>query len=162
MAMDKFKEKLGNLREEADLVNTSAEETEAKLKIAKLAQQERDQEILNLKSRVTLLKMELLKIGKRAEEHKALETDAGSSENPDQLNDKINDLESQVEETKLELSKTLESIRQLDIKSEHLAKTLIKNKKDQETWESKNEVLRNNLEATNKELQDALSLLDEL
>lgn len=52
--------------------------------------------------------MELLKIGKRAEEHKALETGAGSSENPDQLNDKINDLESQVEETKLELSKTLE------------------------------------------------------
>ncbi|KAI0241210.1 hypothetical protein L0F63_006518, partial [Massospora cicadina] len=54
--------KLGNLREEADLLNSTAEESEAKLKIAKLAQQERDQEILNLKSRVTLLRMELLKI----------------------------------------------------------------------------------------------------
>ncbi|KAI9296537.1 hypothetical protein K502DRAFT_323768, partial [Neoconidiobolus thromboides FSU 785] len=159
MAMEKFKEKLSALREESDSLISKAEENEAKLKIAKGSQQERDQEILNLKSRVTLLQMELLKIGKRAEEHKALEGTPGNIEDADQLNDIINETEAQIEENKLKLSETLDSIRQSDIKAEHLEKTLIKFNREINQWEDKNKALEETLEATKKELQDTLSLL---
>lgn len=96
--MEKFKEKLNLLREEADQSNARALQSEENAKKLTILVQQKDNEILSLQNKIVLLNNDLEKTEKRAKDFqtKKSETDAQASLNMT-FQKKLSNLESEVE-----------------------------------------------------------------
>ncbi|KAG5437522.1 hypothetical protein PCANB_000950 [Pneumocystis canis] len=118
--MDKLKEKISGLRMEAEEANMRADEAAMRVKHLEHELTLKEQENIGLIHKNDLLEMEIERLEQQLMEAKtAAEDDSGNRNISESLQKKIQLLEEELEISDMNLRKTTDKLRQMDVKSEH-------------------------------------------
>ncbi|KAF5373301.1 hypothetical protein D9615_007482 [Tricholomella constricta] len=153
---DKIREKMNQLRREADNAVTRAEEAEKKNKVLEQLLLERDQDITSLSHKLALAEEELEKAEANVAESKAFKVEGEQSkENNEALLRKVQLLEEELDAAEKNVKETVEKLRQVDVKAEHFERQVQRAEQERDTWEKRYE---DALEKYNKAQQDLQEL----
>ncbi|OMJ26863.1 putative asparagine-tRNA ligase, mitochondrial [Smittium culicis] len=159
--MDKLKEKISNIRLEADAASARADAAELALKQINEQQIEREQEIISLQNRITLLEDELDRKESRIAEAKQLAEDHESTRDAsDVLNKRIHLLEEKLETAELELQQTKE--KNMDVKTESLERTIAQFENERVDSESRYEALNEKYLKSKADLEETMKFLEDI
>jgi len=152
---ERIKEKMSQLRMEADNAVTRAEEAEAKNKKYEQALLEKDQEITSLSHRLGLLESDLDKAEEKVKDYKTAQADGENSKMTNEgLIRKIQLLEEELDAAEKNVKETVEKLRQVDVKAEHFERQVQRVEQERDQWEKKYE------EATEKWRKSQAELAD--
>ncbi|CAO1631346.1 unnamed protein product [Parajaminaea phylloscopi] len=161
--MDRIKEKLNSLRQEADAALERAEDAEAKNKRLEHELLQKEQEIASLSHKNDLLEQNLDKADAKLTEHKsAAEAHAGSQDTADTLQRKIALLEEELDNAEKNLRETTEKLRQVDVKAEHFERQVARVEQERDNWEKKYEDAEQKYIASKKELDEVVLQMESL
>ncbi|PVU90026.1 hypothetical protein BB561_005053 [Smittium simulii] len=161
--MEKLKDKINSIRLEAEAASTRADAAETALKQLSDQQVEREQEIISLQNKVTMLEEDLERKEERITEAKQLVAESETSKTAgDALSRRINMLEEKLEETERELQQTKEQLRNIDIKSETLERTVAQMETDKAAQEAKYDEINEKYLKLREEHEETLKALDDL
>ncbi|OMJ23703.1 putative asparagine-tRNA ligase, mitochondrial [Smittium culicis] len=159
--MDKLKEKISNIRLEADAASARADAAELALKQINEQQIEREQEIISLQNRITLLEDELDRKESRIAEAKQLAEDHESTRDAsDVLNKRIHLLEEKLETAELELQQTKE--KNMDVKTESLERTIAQFENERVDSEARYEALNEKYLKSKADLEETMKFLEDI
>ncbi|KAG6850791.1 hypothetical protein H0H93_008829 [Arthromyces matolae] len=151
---DKIKEKMNQLRTEADHAIARAEEAETKNKKYEQLLLEKDQEISSLQHRLGVLDSDLEKAEQNLATHKTASAEGEQSKQTSELlQRKVQLLEEELDTAEKNLKETVENIsgdqelilppvrlRQVDVKAEHFERQVQRAEQERDVWEKKFEV----------------------
>ncbi|KAK0489105.1 tropomyosin [Armillaria novae-zelandiae] len=158
---DKIREKMNNLRIEADNAVTRAEEAEAKNKKYEQALLEKDQEITSLQHKLALLDADLEKAEGKVQEYKlAQEEGEHSKSTNDSLQRKVQLLEEELDVAEKNVKDTVEKLRQVDVKAEHFERQVSRVEQERDMWEKRWEEAQAKYNASKKELDELAQVLE--
>ncbi|KAI9464540.1 tropomyosin [Lactarius psammicola] len=161
--MDKIKEKLANLRAEADAAVERAEAAEAKNKKYEQDLLGKDQEITSLQHRIGVLESELEKTETRLAETKVAAADGEHSKSTnDGLIRKIQLLEEELDAAEKNVKETVEKLRQVDVKAEHFERQVQRVEQERDQWEKKYEEMLEKYRKSKEELDELVSNMEGL
>ncbi|KZV94604.1 hypothetical protein EXIGLDRAFT_505890 [Exidia glandulosa HHB12029] len=153
--MDKIRERLAQLRQEADNAVARAEAAEAKNKKYEQDILQKDQEILSLQHKLSILDADLEKAEGKLNEHKTLLADAdGSRSTNENLTRKIQLLEEELDAAEKNAKETVEKLRQVDVKAEHFERQVQRLEQERDHWEKKYEEAQEKYSDSKKELDE--------
>jgi len=159
--MDRIKERLASLRQEADASVDRAEAAEAKNKKYEQEILTRDQEISSLQHQLALRDAEIEKLEGHVSvaKHAKEEGETSKSAN-DNLTRKVQLLEEELDSAEKNAKETVEKLRQVDVKAEHFERQVQRVEQERDQWEKKyEEVLQkyqksqDDLEALSREIE---------
>jgi len=160
---DRIKEKMNQLRNEADNAVTRAEEAEAKNKKYEQGLLEKEQEITSLTHRLGVLDKELEKAeSKLAETKEAAAFSESNKTTNEGLVRKVQLLEEELDAAEKNLKDTVEKLRQVDVKAEHFERQLQRAEQERDQWEKKYEEAEAKYRASQKELDELAASLQDL
>ncbi|RDB23365.1 Tropomyosin-2 [Hypsizygus marmoreus] len=137
---ERIREKMNQLRVEADNAVTRAEEAEAKNKNYEQLLLEKDQEITSLQHRLGVLDAELEKAEATITESKAAREEGEHSKMTNEgLTRKIQLLEEELDAAEKNVKETVEKLRQVDVKAEHFERQVQRVEQERDLWEKKYE-----------------------
>ncbi|KAE9399925.1 actin filament-coating protein tropomyosin [Gymnopus androsaceus JB14] len=149
---EKIKEKLNNLRLEADAAIERAEASEAKNKKLEQALLEKEQEITSLTHRLAV-----------ADEQLEKNVDnVGSKTTSEGLQRKIQLLEEELDAAEKNAKDTVEKLRQVDVKAEHFERQVQRMEQERDAWEKKYEESEAKYQASKKELDELVLQMEGL
>ncbi|KAJ1649109.1 tropomyosin-2 [Dispira simplex] len=124
---------------------------------------ERDQEIISFQNRVTLLEEQLETAEQRLEEAKvAAMEDEHNRSSHDELVRKVQQLEEDLEKREQELKDTRDQLRTVDVKAEHLERTITKMEAERDEMDHRYEELNQKYLANKAEFEATLKALDDM
>jgi len=155
--MDRIKEKMTNLRAEADAAFGRAEEAEAKVKKYEQLLLEKDQEITSLSHKLSVLDDDLEKAERQIADSKSVREEGEHSKTANEgLTRKIHLLEEELDAAEKNLKATTEKLRQVDIKAEHFERQVQRLEQEREAWDAKYEELETKYRKSKEELDQLL------
>ncbi|KAI9440461.1 tropomyosin [Lactarius indigo] len=161
--MDKIKEKLANLRAEADAAVERAEAAEAKNKTYEQALLQKDQEITSLQHRIGVLDGELEKTEGKLAETKLAAADGESSKTTSEgLVRKVQLLEEELDTAEKNVKETMEKLRQVDVKAEHFERQVQRVEQERDQWEKKFEEMQTKYRESKAELDELVANMEGL
>jgi len=153
---ERIKEKMNQLRLEADAAVTRAEESEKKVKILEQELLQKEQDLSSLTHRLGLLEAENEKSEAKLQEYKTSSLDGEHSKTTAEgLTRKVALLEEELDAAEKNLKETVEKLRQVDVKAEHYERQVQRAEQERDGWEKKYEEL-------NDKYRKAQADLDEL
>jgi tropomyosin len=161
--MERIKERLSQLRLEADNAVVRAEEAEAKIKKLEQELLTKDQDIQSLNHRLTNAEGQLDAAEDKLKDAKNVrdEHDASKSTN-DGLQRKIQLLEEELDRAEKTQKETTERLRQVDLKAEHFERQVQTLEQERDKWEKKYEETLGMYQASKKELDELVATMDGL
>ncbi|KAJ7742788.1 tropomyosin [Mycena metata] len=160
---DRIRDKMSQLRAEADAATLRAEEADGKNK--KLEQQllEKDHEITSLQVKLEHLDGELAKAESSIQESKA-DREAGetSKMTNEGLVRKIQLLEEELDAAEKNVKETVEKLRQVDVKAEHFERQVQRVEQERDQWEKKYEDSQAKYQASKAELDELVRTMEGL
>ncbi|KAF8920839.1 tropomyosin [Mucidula mucida] len=160
---DKIREKLNNLRVEADNAVTRAEEAEAKNKKYEQLILEKDQEITSLHHKLGVLDGELEKTEAKLAEYKAAQEEGEHSKTTNEgLLRKIQLLEEELDNAEKNVKETVEKLRQVDVKAEHFERQVGRVEQERDMWEKKYEEENAKYVKSKAELEELVATMEGL
>ncbi|OLY79722.1 Tropomyosin-2 [Smittium mucronatum] len=161
--MDKLKEKISNIRLEADAAAARADAAELALKQLNEQQNEREQEIISLQNRISLLEDELdRKEAKISEAKKMAEDVENSRDASDVLTRRINIVEEKLEAAESELQESKEKLRNMDIKTESLERTIVQLENERAESDVRYEELNEKYLKSKADLEETMKFLEDM
>ncbi|KAI9504635.1 tropomyosin-2 [Coemansia spiralis] len=161
--MDKHREKIAGLREEANAANERADSLERALKQLMDEQTEREQEIISLQNRITRLEEEAEVRESQLEEAKQIQKNSEATLNEsDVVMRKVVTLQDTLEETETLLHEAREKASKLDLENEKLNRVIAQNEKNREDSEARYEELNEKYAGVKKELDEIIRSLDDM
>ncbi|KIY66862.1 hypothetical protein CYLTODRAFT_423062 [Cylindrobasidium torrendii FP15055 ss-10] len=160
---DKIREKLQNLRAEADNAIQRADEAEAQNKKYEQLLLEKDQEITSLQHKLGVLDGELEKAEGKVTEYKSVQEEGEHSKTTNEaLIRKIQLLEEELDAAEKNVKETVEKLRQVDVKAEHFERQVSRLEQERDAIEKKLEDEHNKFLKSKQELDDLASTLEGL
>ncbi|PFH51943.1 hypothetical protein AMATHDRAFT_74632 [Amanita thiersii Skay4041] len=161
--MERIKEKMNQLRVEADNAVTRAEEAEAKNKKYEQHLLEKEQEITSLQHRLGVLEGDLEKAENKLAESKAAADENQSSKMTNEgLTRKIQLLEEELDNAEKNAKETLEKLRLVDVKAEHYERQVQRLEQERDAWEHKYEEAMAKYNKAQQDLDDLAKSLQDL
>jgi len=161
--MDKIKEKLAQLRHEADAAIERAETAEAKNKKYEQEVLEKDQEIASLQHKLGLLEGELDKTETKLGELKHAAEDGDNSRSTSEtLQRKVQLLEEELDASEKNVKETVEKLRQVDVKAEHFERQVQRLEQERDAWEKKYEDALAKYQESKKELDELVRSMGDI
>ncbi|KAG5639077.1 hypothetical protein H0H81_007021 [Sphagnurus paluster] len=160
---DRIREKLTQLRTEADNAITRAEEAEAKNKKLEQLLLEKDQEITSLQHRLGNLDAELEKAELIIADSKAAREEGENSKQTNEgLLRKVQLLEEELDAAEKNVKETVEKLRQVDVKAEHFERQVQRAEQERDAWEKKYEDAETKYKKAQQELQELEQSMQDL
>jgi len=160
---ERIREKLNQLRVDADNAVTRAEEAEAKNKKYEQIILEKDQEITSLQHRLGILDAELEKAEAKVADSKAAREEGEHSKMTNEgLVRKIQLLEEELDAAEKNVKETVEKLRQVDVKAEHFERQVQKLEQERDVWEKKYEDAQEKYRKSQQELADLEATMQDL
>jgi len=161
--MEKIKEKLNALRAEADANVDRAEQAEALNKKFEQEILQKDQEIISLQHKLSVIDAELEKAESKLADAKVAreEGDASKSTN-ENLTRKIQLLEEELDTAEKNVKETVEKLRQVDVKAEHFERQVQRLEQERDQWEKKYEDAQDKYQQSKKELDELVHSMEGL
>ncbi|KAG4305640.1 hypothetical protein PORY_001196 [Pneumocystis oryctolagi] len=157
--MDKLKEKICSLRMEAEEANARADEASLRVKQLEHELALKEQENMSLMHKNEILESEIERLEQQLMEAKtAVEDETGSRNMSESLQKKIQLLEEELEENDINLRKTTEKLRHMDVKSEYFERKVHVLEKERDDIEAKYEEMLKKYECVKAELDDSLDI----
>ncbi|KAK4045969.1 tropomyosin-2 [Microbotryomycetes sp. JL201] len=154
--MDKIKEKLASLRNEADTAQARYEESEAKYKKLEHENMTKDQLIQSLEHQLANKEREIEALEQKATEGKSAKADEEAHKSViEALNRKIALLEGELDNTEKQLREVTDKLRQTDVKAEHFERQVGRVEAERDSFEKKYEELQDKYNASKRELEEA-------
>ncbi|KAJ1987821.1 tropomyosin-2 [Dimargaris cristalligena] len=161
--MEKLSKKIQSLREECEAATLRADTAEASVKVLTESQMDRDQEIVSFQNKVALLEEQLDTAELKLREAKvAADEDELTRSAHDELVRKVQVLEETLETRELELKETREQLRTVDVKAEHLERTVQKMESERDESDARYEELNQKYLATKAEFEATIKALDDM
>jgi len=161
--MEKIKEKLNSLRGEADHAIERAEAAEAKNKQYEQQLLEKDQEIVSLQHKLSVMDSDL---DKTEQQLSALKKDHAEGEGAKVTNDslqrKIQLLEEELDAAEKNVKDTVEKLRQVDVKAEHFERQVQRVEQERDQWEKKYEEMQEKYLQAKKEQDELVQSMEGL
>ncbi|KAJ7181079.1 tropomyosin [Mycena filopes] len=160
---DRIRDKMGQLRAEADSAVARADEAEAKNK--QLLQQllEKDHEITSLQVKLEKLDSDLAKAESIIQDSKAdREVGEMSKMTNEGLVRKIQLLEEELDAAEKNVKETVEKLRQVDVKAEHFERQVQRVEQERDQWEKKYEDSQAKYQASKAELDELVHTMEGL
>ncbi|KAJ7729995.1 tropomyosin [Mycena maculata] len=160
---DRIREKMNQLRIEADTAVTRAEAAEEKNKKYEQQLLEKDHEITSLQVKLEHLDGELAKAEAIIAESKA-DRDAGetSKMTNEGLTRKIQLLEEELDAAEKNVKETVEKLRQVDVKAEHFERQVQRVEQERDQWEKKYEDAQTKYRESKAELDELVATMEGL
>ncbi|KAJ7694638.1 tropomyosin [Mycena rosella] len=160
---DRIRDKMNQLRTEADNAVTRAEDAEGKNKKLEQLLLEKDHEITSLQVKLEHLDAELAKAEGIISESKA-DRDAGetSKMTNEGLVRKIQLLEEELDAAEKNVKETVEKLRQVDVKAEHFERQVQRVEQERDQWEKKYEDAQTKYRESKAELDELVSTMEGL
>jgi len=160
---EKIKEKLNNLRLEADHAIERAEASEAKNKKLEQLLLEKEQEITSLQHKLSVIDQDLEKAESKLEDAKRENMDNSASKTTSEgLQRKIQLLEEELDAAEKNAKDTVEKLRQVDVKAEHFERQVQRLEQERDAWEKKYEDAEAKYQASKKELDELVLQMEGL
>ncbi|KTW31388.1 hypothetical protein T552_00033 [Pneumocystis carinii B80] len=161
--MEKLKEKLSLLRVEAEEANGRADEAAARIRQLEYELSLKEQECMSLTHKNELLEKEIERLEVQLTEVKtAAEEESGCRNISETLQKKIQLLEEELELNDLNLRKTTDALRQMDVKTEHYERKILVLEKERDEIEAKYEEMSRKYELVKAELNEVNQQLESL
>jgi len=161
--MDRIKDRLAQLRAEADNAVERAEVAEAENKKLQQVILEKDQEIKSLTHKLSVTEGELEKAEEKLKDDKNIRDEHESSKTTNEgLQRKIQLLEEELDSAEKNLKETVERLRQMDLKAEHFERQVHTLEQERDQWEKKYEDTLSKYQESKKELDELVSSMEGL
>jgi len=161
--MDKIKERLQQLRVEADAAVERAEAAEAKNKQYEQQLLEKDHEIGSLQHNLSLSEQRAETIDTKMKEMKAADLDGVSARTTSEgLQRKVQLLEEELDAAEKNLKETVEKLRQVDVKAEHFERQVQRVEQERDQWEKKYEEANTKYQKSKEELDEMVRNMESL
>ncbi|KAG8949886.1 hypothetical protein FRC04_008189 [Tulasnella sp. 424] len=162
-AMDQIRNKLAQLRAEADAAVDRAEQAEAKNKKYEQELLQKDQEIGSLTHKLGVMETDLDKAEAKLGELKSAQSDSevGKSTN-ETLTRKIQLLEEELDKAEANTKETVERLRQVDVKAEHFERQVQRLEQERDQWEKKYEDAMEKYQQSKKELDELVRSMGDI
>ncbi|KAJ1920989.1 tropomyosin-2 [Tieghemiomyces parasiticus] len=161
--MDKLSKKIQSLREECEAATDRAEAAEGQVKQLTDAQMEREQEIISYQNKIANLEEQLDTAEQKLREAKAAaDEDEQSRSAHDELFRRAQHLEEELENREKELKEVRETLRTVDVKAEHLERTIQKMTAERDEHDLKYEELNTKYLETKAEFESTMAALDNM
>ncbi|KAJ7199114.1 actin filament-coating protein tropomyosin [Mycena haematopus] len=140
MSADRIREKMTQLRAEADAASARADEVEAKNKKLEQLLMEKEHELTSYNIKLEHLDAELAKAEHSIADSKA-DREAGETTKMtnEGLTRKIQLLEDELDAAEKNVKETVEKLRQVDVKAEHFERQVQRVEQERDMWEKKYE-----------------------
>ncbi|CAN8095949.1 unnamed protein product [Discula destructiva] len=153
--MDRIKEKMNQLRLEADDSAQKVEEMSAKMKTLEQDNLAKEQEVTSLAHKNGLLESEVDKLETMIKDFKkAAEDGTQHSSTNEALTRRLQLLEEEAEEADKTLREANEKLRQTDVKAGHFERKVQALESERDQWESKYEEMAKKYAEIKKELEE--------
>lgn len=153
--MEKIKEKMNQLRLEADDAHSVVEELKNKVKTLEHENMQKEQEITSLTHRNNLMESQLEKMEVDMKEAKEQVSKSAQHDTQNEaLQRRVHLLEEENEKADKELREAHEQLRQTDVKAGHFERKVQALQSSNEEWEKKHEELTQKHRTLQKELDD--------
>ncbi|KAJ7148446.1 tropomyosin [Mycena crocata] len=160
---DRIREKMNQLRLEADAAVARADEAEKKNKAYEQTLLEKDHEITSLQIKLEHLDADLAKAEGVISESKA-DREAGetSKMTNEGLTRKIQLLEEELDAAEKNVKETVEKLRQVDVKAEHFERQVQRVEQERDMWEKKYEDAQTKYRESKAELDELVATMEGL
>ncbi|KAF9059714.1 tropomyosin [Rhodocollybia butyracea] len=160
---EKIKEKLNNLRLEADHAIERAEAAEAKNKKLEQLLLEKEQEITSLQHKLNVVEADMEKADGELDKMKRQNMEQiGSQTTSEGLQRKVQLLEEELDAAEKNAKDTVEKLRQVDVKAEHFERQVQRLEQERDAWEKKYEEAEGKYQKSKQELQDLVVQMEGL
>ncbi|KAG8745648.1 hypothetical protein FRC10_007345 [Ceratobasidium sp. 414] len=161
--MDRIKERMANLRAEADAATERAEQAEAKVKKLEQELLTKEQENTSLGHQKAFLEAENEKLDQKLKEAKdAGDAGASSRATAEDLARKVQLLEDELDAAEKNVKETVEKLRQVDVKAEHFERQVQKLEQERDAMEKKYDDQVEKAKQTQKELDELVSSMGDV
>ncbi|KIJ61967.1 hypothetical protein HYDPIDRAFT_30790 [Hydnomerulius pinastri MD-312] len=161
--MEKIKEKMVQLRGEADAAVTRAETAEAKNKQYEQQLLEKEQIITSLNVQIARVEGDLQSTEEKLTQAKSAQEDGEHSKTTnDSLARKIVLLEEELDAAEKNVKETTEKLRQVDVKAEHFERQVQRAEQERDQWEQKYEEMQAKFRASQAELDELMKSMEGL
>ncbi|KAJ1770764.1 tropomyosin-2 [Coemansia sp. RSA 1843] len=158
--MEKLREKISSLREEANVAHERADSLDATVKQLMDERTEREQEIISLQNRITRLEEEAEVRETQLDEAKEIQKNSVASLNEsDVIMKKVDTLQEKYDELEIQLR---ESQKELDLENEKLNRIITQDEKDREDADKRYEELNEKYMSIKAELEETMKALDDI
>ncbi|KAJ6463692.1 tropomyosin [Mycena polygramma] len=160
---DRIREKMNQLRTEADAAIVRADEAEAKNKKFEQMLLEKDHEVTSLTHKLETLEAQLDKAEAIIADSK-LDREAGetSKTTNEGLVRKIQLLEEELDAAEKNVKETVEKLRQVDVKAEHFERQVQRVEQERDHWEKKYEDAEAKFRESKAELDELVRTMEGL
>ncbi|KAJ1664264.1 tropomyosin-2 [Coemansia sp. RSA 1813] len=161
--MEKLREKISSLREEANVAHERADSLDATVKQLMDERTEREQEIISLQNRITRLEEEAEVRETQLDEAKEIQKNSVASLNEsDVIMKKVDTLQEKYDELEIQLRESQKEAHRLDLENEKLNRIITQDEKDREDADKRYEELNEKYMSIKAELEETMKALDDI
>jgi len=161
--MEKIKEKLASLRQEADTNVERAEKAEALIKVQEQRILEQDAEIKSLTHQLGVVDHNLEAAETQIKESKSAQLEGENSKTMNEgLTRKVQLLEEELDAAEKNVKETMEKLRQVDVKAEHFERQVQRVEQERDMWEKKYEDAQAKYRESKAELDELVQNMEGL
>ncbi|KAJ6614157.1 tropomyosin [Mycena sp. CBHHK59/15] len=160
---DRIREKMNQLRIEADVAVARAEDAEAKNKKYEQMLLDKDHEITSLQVKLSHLDADLEKAESSIADSKVAREEGETSKTTNEgLVRKIQLLEEELDAAEKNVKETVEKLRQVDVKAEHFERQVQRVEQERDMWEKKYEEAQTKYRESKAELDELVATMEGL